>query len=106
VVARQDDDGPAESRELGPHEVDGIVGHPVVVEEIAGDQQEIDLVDQRAIDDPLEYAPAALLMRGLLSGVSVAVALEVDIGGVQHAYGASRSGHGSSMPHFQCIMPA
>jgi hypothetical protein len=45
-------------------------------------------------------------VRSLMSGVSVAVALEVDIGGVQHAYGASWSGHACSMPHFQCIMPA
>ena len=57
------------------------------------------LRQQRAIDDPLEDAPAALLMRGLLSGVSVAVALEVDIGGVQHAYGPSWSPY-TSVPEY------
>jgi hypothetical protein len=59
-----------------------------VIEEIAGDQHEIGLIAQRAIDDPLEDAPAPGLMRGLLACVSVAVALEMDVGGVQHSQGA------------------
>jgi hypothetical protein len=89
VIAGQDDDRPAESRELAPHELDSLVGHAVVIEQIAGDQQEIDLVAQRPIDDPLEDAPAARLMRGLLAGVAISVTLEVDVGGVQYTQGTS-----------------
>ncbi len=52
-----------------PHEGDHLVGHAVVVEEVAGDQEQIDLVRQGPVDDALEEAPAALLVRGLLAGV-------------------------------------
>ena len=93
MVAGQDDDRLAKARELGPHEVDGLVGHAVVIEEVAGDQEQIDLIAQRPIDDAPEDAPSALLMRGLLLGVSVAVALEMHVGRVQHSQGASGEGH-------------
>jgi len=88
VVPGQDDDRLTEPRELGSHEVDGLVGHAIVVEQVAGDQHQIDVVVQRAIDDALEDTPAPRLMGGLLARVSVAVALEVDVGGVQHSQGA------------------
>ena len=88
VVPGQDDDRLAKPLELGPHEGNGLVGHAVVIEEVAGDQQQIDRIGQRAIDDALEDAPAALAVHHLLMGVSVAVAVEVDVGGVQHSQGA------------------
>src|SRR5206468_2820192 len=96
VVPGQDDDRLSEPRELGAHEVDGLVGHAVVIEQVAGDQHEIGAVAQRAIDDARQDAPDPRLVRGLLARVAVAVALEVDVGGVQHSQGASRGGHGSS----------
>ena len=43
----------------------------------------------RPIDDALEDAPAALVMRGSLSGISAAVAVEMDVGGVKHSQGSS-----------------
>src|SRR5437660_1441025 len=93
VVSGQDDDRLAKPRELSPHELDGLVGRAVVIEEIAGDQEQVDLVAQRSIDDALERAPFALAVRGLLARVTVAVALEVDIGGVKDSQGPSRRGH-------------
>ena len=94
VVAGQDDHRLAQPIELGPHERDGLVGHAVVIEEVAGDQQQIDLVGQGAVDDALEDAPAALEVRGLLLRPSVAVAVEMDVGGVKHASGVVWWGHG------------
>ena len=93
MVAGQDDDRLAQARELGPHEVDGLVRHAVMVEEVARDQEQIDPIAQRPIDDALEDAPSALLMRGLLTPVTVAVALEMHVGRVQHSQGASGQGH-------------
>jgi hypothetical protein len=89
VVPGQDDDRLAKPVELGPHEVDSLVGHAVVIEEVAGDQQQVDLIGQRPIDDALEDAPAALGVRGLLVGIAVAIALEMDVGGVKHSQGPS-----------------
>jgi hypothetical protein len=93
VVAGQDHDGLGEPRELAAHERDGIVADAVVIEQIAGDQQEVDLIAQRAVDDAPEHAPLALAVRRLLPSVTVAVALEVDVGGVQHSKRPSRRGH-------------
>src|SRR2546422_5444299 len=89
VVPGQDDDRLAQPLELGPHEGDGLVGHAVVIEEVAGDQQQVDLIGQRPIDDALEDAPAAHVMRGSLSGIAAAVAVEMDVGGVKHSQGPS-----------------
>jgi len=89
MVPGQDDDRLAQPLELGPHEGDGLVGHAVVIEEVAGDQQQVDLVGQRPIDDALEDAPAALVMRDSLSGISAAVAVEMDVGGVKHSQESS-----------------
>ncbi len=89
MVPGQDDDRLAQSLELGPHEGDGLVGHAVVIEEVARDQQQVDLIGQRPIDDALEDAPAAHVMRGSLSGIAAAVAVEMDVGGVKHSQGPS-----------------
>ena len=89
MVAGHDDDGPAQPRELAAHELDGLVGDAVVIEQIAGDQQEIDLIAQRAIDDAPEHAPFARAVRRLLAGVTIAIAFEMDVGGVQHSKGPS-----------------
>ena len=89
VVAGQDDDRLAQPRQLAPHEGDGLVGNPVVIEEIAGDQQQVDLVGQGPIDDARPDASAARAMPGLGGGVAAAVAVEVDVGGVQHAQRSS-----------------
>lgn len=45
----------------------------VVIEEVASDQQQIDLIRQGQIHDALKNAPAALAVRGLLSGTTAAV---------------------------------
>jgi len=55
----KDDDGLAKPIELFPNEGDGLVGHTVVIEKIAGDQQQIDLIAEGAIDDTLEEPTAA-----------------------------------------------
>jgi hypothetical protein len=59
-----------------------------VIEEVAGNQHQIDLVGQRAIDDAPEDAPAALVV-GRLLGRAAAVAVQVHIGGVKDAEGSS-----------------
>jgi hypothetical protein len=64
-----------------------------VIEEVAGDEQQVDLVRDRAIDDALEDVATALAIRGLLVGSSADVTVEVDVGRVEHAQGSSR-GHG------------
>src|SRR5262245_23477033 len=87
VVSGQDDDRLMEARELAAHEIDGLVGYAVVIEEVAGDQEQIDLIMERPVDDALEYAPAALAGRGLLPRSPIAVAFEVDVGGVKHSQG-------------------
>jgi hypothetical protein len=75
--------------ELGPNERDGLVGNPVVIEEVARDQQQINLIRQGPIDDALEDTPTVLGVRCLLSRISVAVAVEMHVGGVKHPQGSS-----------------
>jgi hypothetical protein len=89
VVPGQDDDGLAKPIEFGPNERDGLVGNPVVIKEVARDQHQINLIGQGSIDDALEDAPAVLGVRGLLSRISVAVAVEMHVGGVKHPQGSS-----------------
>jgi hypothetical protein len=89
MVPGQDDDRVAKPAELGLHEGDGLVGHAVVIEEVARDQQQIDVIGQGPIDNALHDTPAALAMRGLLFGIPVAVAVEVHVGGVKHPQGSS-----------------
>jgi hypothetical protein len=93
VVAGQDDDRLSEPPELTANEGDRVVGHPVVIEQVAGDQQQVHLVLQRPIDDARPHASAVCVMRGLLGGASVAITVEMNVGRVQHAEGASRWGH-------------
>jgi hypothetical protein len=90
VVARQDHHRLAKTVELGAHEPDRFVIDPVVIEEVAGDRQEIDALGQRAIDDGAEDAPLAVAMRGLLIGTPVRVAAEMDVGRVKNAKRASQ----------------
>ena len=89
VVPGNDDDRLAKAIELGPNEGDGFVRHAVVIEEVAGDQQQIDPVGQGAIDDAPEDAPAVLAMRGFMLRMSTAVAVEMHVGGVKHSQGSS-----------------
>jgi hypothetical protein len=94
VVPGQDDDRLAKPIELGPNEGDGLVGHAIVIEEVAGDQQQVDPIRQGSIDDALKAAPAPLAMRGVLRRISISVAVEVHVSGVKHSQGSSRRGHG------------
>jgi hypothetical protein len=54
-----------------------------VIEEVARDHQQIDLVTERSIDDPLEDLSLTLAVRGLLRGIAVAIAVEMDVSGVK-----------------------
>ena len=89
VVAGQDDDGLMEPAELEAHEGDELVGHAVVIEQVAGDQDQIDSIGQGAIDDAPEREAHSLVVGRLLPGIAVAVAAEMNVGGVQDAEGAS-----------------
>ena len=93
VVPGQDHDRLVEAIQLRLNERDGLVGHAVVIEEIARDQQQIDPIRQRAIDDAPEDVPATLGVRGLLFWITVAIAGKMDVGGVKHSQGASWRGH-------------
>ena len=99
MVPGQDDDGLAEPAELGLHERHRLVGHAIVIEEIAGDQEEIDAIRQDPIDDAPERVPVALVVRRPLLGIAVSVAAEMHVGGVKHAQGRRVGGMASSMPH-------
>ena len=100
MIARQDDDRLAQALELGPHERDGGVGHAIVVEEVAGDEQQIDLVGERPIDDAPQDAATTLAIRELLLGASPDIAIEVDVGRVKDAEG-SAGGHGEQHATFR-----
>ncbi len=89
VVPGQDDDGLGEPVELGLGESDRLVGHAVVIEEVAGDQQQIDAIGEGSIDHAPERAAGALVVRRLLPGISVPIAAEVHVGGVEQAQGSS-----------------
>src|SRR4030095_13720665 len=82
----------AQPIELASNERDGLVGGAVVIEEVAGEQHQIDLVGQGSIDDAPEELPAALVVRRLL-GRTAAVAVEGDGGGGKDGGGGSRGGH-------------
>jgi len=56
-----------------------------VIEEVAGDQEEIDAIRQDPIDDAPERVAVALVMRRPLLGVAIAVAAEMHVGRVKHA---------------------
>src|SRR6185436_7350699 len=84
--------------ELLPHEGHRGVGHAVVVEEIAGDEHQIDRVRQRPIDDALQDTTAALAMGGLLLGVTTDVTVEMHVSRVEHPERSARW-HADSMPH-------
>jgi hypothetical protein len=92
VVSGKDHDRLAQPVELSPDERDGLVRSPVVIEEVAGDQHQVDLVRQRAIDDTPEELPAALVVLGLPTGTA-AVAVQVHVGSVQNAEGSSGWAH-------------
>ena len=94
MVAGQDDDGLAEPAELGLHERHRLVGHAIVIEEVAGDQEEVDAIRQDPIDDAPERVPVALVVRRALLGIAVSVAAEMHVGRVKHAQGASGRWHG------------
>ena len=94
MVTGQDDDRPVEPPELGVNERDGLVGHAVVIEEVAGDQHQIDVVRQGSIDHAREGVAIAPVMRRLLLGIAVSVAAEMHVGGVKNAQGASWRRHG------------
>src|SRR5262249_56717595 len=93
VIAGHDDDGLAKPTDLAADELDQLVGHAVVIEQIAGDQHQVDGVRQRAIDDGAESAASAGLVRRLLSSISIAVAAEMHVCGVEDAERSSRCGH-------------
>ena len=103
MVSRKDHHRLAQPVELSPDEGDGLVRRAVVIEEVAGDQHEIDLVGQGAIDDAPEKLPATLVVLGLPAGTAT-VAVEVDVGRVKDAEGSSGWAHDQRMPH-SGIMP-
>ena len=93
MVAGQDDNRLVEPIELGVNERDGLVGHAVVIEEVAGDQHQIDVVRQGSIDDAPEGAAMAPVMRRLLLGIAIPIAAEMHVGGVKNAQGSSWRRH-------------
>jgi hypothetical protein len=77
VVGARDDDGPdpgrRQSTELGADALDRSPGLGVRVEEVAGDQDDIDLLRDRQIDRRLEGRELALALgRGLVTEIGVA----------------------------------
>jgi hypothetical protein len=59
-------------------------------EEVTGDEQQIDLVGQRPIDNALQDVPTALPIRGLLREGSTDVPVEMHVGRMQHAERSAR----------------
>ena len=104
MVAGQDDDRLSQPVELGSNEGDGLVGHAVVIEEVAGDQQQIGPVCQRPIDDPPKDGPAALGVRSLLGRTAVAVAVQMHVGGVKNTQGSSGGRHAQEHAIFRVEM--
>jgi len=93
MVPGQDDDGLAEPVELGLHERHRLVGHAIVIEEVAGDQEEVDAIRQDPIDDAPERVPVALVMCGPLLGIATPVAAEMHVSRVKEAQGSSGRWH-------------
>jgi hypothetical protein len=60
-----------------------------VIEQVARDQEQIDPICERPIDDAPEDVPVALEMGRLLGGIAVAIAIEMHVGGVKHSQGSS-----------------
>lgn len=80
VISRQQDDGTRNATELFAYEVEILIGHAAVIEEVAHYQEQIGLLSQHDIDDPGE---------GTLGGIAEAVhriaadaAIEMNIRGM------------------------
>ena len=90
VVAGQHDHRAAQTPELAVHEVDVGVVDPVVVEQVARNQEQIGVFAERRLDDtgkgPLRPAAKAV---GRLVGIA---AVQVHIGGVHDCQGSLHRG--------------
>src|SRR5207245_2241344 len=89
VVRAGDDHRPDlrgdEPLQLGGDALDGTLGLRVRVEEIAGDEDHVDLLDDRQIDRSLECGELPFALRGgLLAEIGMARA-KMDVGGVEQS---------------------
>ena len=86
VVGARDDHGPdpriCEARELGRHALDGAARLDIGVEQVAGDQEQFDLLGQGEIDSCLERRELAFALRGRLLTEIVVPRAEMDVSGM------------------------
>ena len=86
VVGARDDDGPDarldEALELGGDALDRAPRLDVGVEEVAGDQEEVDLLGEGQVDGRAERGELALALGGRLVPEVVVARAEMDVGGV------------------------
>ena len=63
VVARQNDGGAVQAPQLALREGDDLVGNTIVIEEVAGDEDDVDLRIEGAVNDGLEGTMSAGRLR-------------------------------------------
>ena len=59
MITRQNDGGAVQTPQLALRKGDGVVDNAVVIEEVAGDEDDVDLHIEGAVDDGLEAAMGA-----------------------------------------------
>ena len=69
MVARQNDGGAVQTPQLVLRKGDGAVGNAVVIEEVTGDEDDVDLHIEGAVDDGLEATMGAGRLRRALGPV-------------------------------------
>ena len=68
-LARQNDGGAVQTPQLVLRKGDGVVGNAVVIEEVTGDEDDVDLHIEGAVDDGLEATRGAGRLRRALGPV-------------------------------------
>ena len=82
VIARQNHHRSLQTLQLFLDEVHRLVGHPIMIEEVASDKHKINLFVKGMIDDGLETTAIQGTMRVSGLGPPKAVAIEMNISGM------------------------